>query len=201
MNHRLFVAIDLAEEVRRQLQLLCGGIPGAKWVRPEQLHLTVRFIGEADGGQLADIRQALTALEHLPFILQLKGVGFFPPRGRPRVLWAGLAPCQELERLHGRVNSCLRQAGIPSEARKFAPHITLARLSNTPATRVGRFLEEHGLFASSPFAVDRILLYSSVLGRHGATHTVLQEYLLAATKKGSVAKPQTLDQAGGDDRI
>ncbi len=173
---RLFVAIDLPENIREQVTRLCCGLPGARWVRPEQLHLTLRFIGEVDGGMFQDIRQGLGDVAVEPFTLQLDGVGFFPPRGRPRVVWIGLRPCSGLLHLRQRIESCLVGLGLEPEARKFAPHITIARLKNTPPARVGRFLENHNLFCSAPFSVDEFFLYSSRLGRNGAVHRVEAEY-------------------------
>ena len=176
---RLFVAIDLPEPVREELTRISSGLPGARWTRPEQLHLTLRFIGEVDGGLFADIREELAGISAEPFSLQLDGLGVFPPRGRPRVIWAGLRRSKALLRLRNQIESALARVGIARETRKFSPHITLARLKTTPSARVGRFLEHHGLLASQPFPVDRFFLYSSQLGRNGAIHCIEAEYLLA----------------------
>ena len=89
MNKRLFIAIDPPQEVREQLAALCCGLPDARWTPVEQLHLTLCFIGEVSGDHFLDIREALAELHVPPFPLQLRGVGFFPPRGLPRVVWAG----------------------------------------------------------------------------------------------------------------
>jgi 2'-5' RNA ligase len=167
---RLFVAIDLPEAVKDQLATMCCGLPGARWVAPDQLHLTLRFIGEADGGVFTDICEGLSAVQGKSFFMQLDGVGFFPPRGRPRVVWAGVKKSNSLQQLRHRIDSRLAVLGLESEGRKFFPHITLARLKNTPSVKVGRFLENHGLFLSSSFDVRSFHLYSSVLGRKGAIH-------------------------------
>lgn len=176
---RLFVAIDLPDSVARRLVKICSGIPAARWVKQEQMHLTLRFIGEVDGGVFQDICETLAGVHAPPFTLQLDGLGCFPPRGRPRVLWAGLASCPELQHLQKKIESVLvRKADLQREKRKYSPHITLARLNNAPPSRVGRFLEEYGLFLSEPFIVDRFHLYSSVLGKNGAIHTVEESYPL-----------------------
>jgi 2'-5' RNA ligase len=175
---RLFIAIDLPESVKEQLSRLCCGLPGARWVIPEQLHLTLRFIGEVDGGLFLDICEELATVQAKSFTLQLDGLGCFPPRGKPRVVWVGVQPSEQLLVLRNRLESCLVTLGLESEGRKFAPHITLARLKNTPPVKVGRFLENHGLFLSSPFPVEEFSLYSSVLGRKGATHRLEACYLL-----------------------
>ncbi len=175
---RIFIAIDLPGSVKQEIARLCCGLPGARWVQPEQLHLTLRFIGEVDGGMFRDIRAGLSEIVVAPFSLQLDGVGFFPPRGRPRVVWVGLRQSNELQRLRNRLESCLVGLGLEPEKRKFAPHITLARLKNTPPVKVGRFLENHNLFLSRPWTVDEFFLYSSRLGRNGAIHRIEAGYPL-----------------------
>ncbi len=145
---------------------------------PEQLHLTLRFIGEVDGDRELDIRDTLAAVHCEPFSMQLQGMGFFPPRKRPRVVWVGVEHNEVLVRLRNRIEARLVETGLEPEGRKFAPHITLARLKHTPATRVARFLEQHSLFFSQPFQVTEFRLYSSVLSAKGARHFVEQEYPL-----------------------
>ena len=190
---RLFVAIDLPEFVKEQLALLCCGLPGARWVAPEQIHLTLRFIGEVDGGLFLDIRDALTEIESEIFSLGLSGVGFFPPRGKPRVVWVGLQKNEPLLKLRNRVESLLVGLGLEPEGRKFFPHVTLARLKNTPTIKIARFLESHSSFYTSSFSVENFHLYSSVLARKGAVHRIEVSYPLAgkpsaATSSGANRK-------------
>ena len=176
---RLFVAIDLPETVKDHLSTICCGLPGARWVPPEQMHLTLRFIGEVDGGLLRDICEELAVIQGEIFSLQLEGVGFFPPRGKPRVLWVGLHKVEALLQLRNRIESRLVALGLEAEGKKFSPHITLARLKNTPPAKVGRFLENYGLFCSTPFSVASFHLYSSLIGRKGAVHRIEATYPLA----------------------
>lgn len=192
---RLFVALDLPEAVKSRLAMISCGLPGARWVPPEQLHLTLRFIGEVDGALLPDIRDGLAESCCEPFSIQLQGVGFFPPRKAPRVLWVGLKKNDSLIRLRNRIESRLKKIGLEPEGRKFAPHITLARLENTPPSRVGRFLEQHSLFSCPLFQVNEFRLYSSVLSAQGAKHFVEQAYPLACQKKekGSVQSNDCTD--------
>ncbi len=175
---RLFVAIDFPEPVREQLARISHGLPGARWVPPEQLHLTLRFIGEVEGSRALDLGQALAGVDSPHFDLQLQGVGFFPPRKKPRVVWVGVDKNDSLVRLRNRIESVLTGAGLEPEGRKFAPHVTLARLKNTPASRVGRFLEQYSMFYVPPFTVTEFRLYSSVLNARGARHFVEQVYPL-----------------------
>jgi 2'-5' RNA ligase len=192
MNKRLFIAIDPPQEVREQLAALCCGLPDARWTPVEQLHLTLCFIGEVSGDHFLDIREALAELTIPPFPLQLRGVGFFPPRGLPRVVWAGVDRSEPLLVLQRKITTRLFQLGLEPDNRKYSPHITLARLNQTPAAKVGKYLTLHGLFAGTPFTVDRFVLYSSILGRKGATHLVEQEYPLLAQPDQPV--PSTPDR-------
>lgn len=155
---------------------LCCGLPDARWTPPERLHLTLCFIGEVSGAAFLDIKEALAEITAAPFALRLQGVGFFPPRGQPRVVWAGVETSEPLAVLQRKITTRLFALGQEPENRKFSPHITLARLHLTPAAKVGRYLEAHGLFTSAEFVTDRFLLYSSVLGRKGASHIVEQGY-------------------------
>jgi 2'-5' RNA ligase len=175
---RLFVAIDLPPEIVAQLQELCYGVPGARWVQPAQMHLTLRFIGEVDGGVFRDIKEGLADIETEGFALQVKGLGFFPPRKTPRVLWAGIAPVEEVSGLRRRIDNVLLGLGLGPEGRKFSPHITLARLQETPLARLGLFLAGNSLFATPEFPVSEFHLYSSQLTAKGAFHTIEASYSL-----------------------
>ena len=176
---RLFIAVDLPEKILDNLGSMAFGIPGAKWVAPEQLHLTVRFIGEVDGALFRDIGDILHEVSAGSFSLQLKGVGYFPPRGTPRVLWAGLEKSEPLQLLRKKIDSALIRAGVAPEGRKFSPHITLARLKNSPVQKIANFLSGNGLFSQEPFQVEDFKLYSSVLSPKGAFHKVERVYPLA----------------------
>lgn len=178
MHKRLFVAIDPPQDIRQQLTTICCGLADARWIPPEQLHLTLCFIGEVDHGVCADVRAALGTVTSAPFFLRIQGVGFFPPRGQPRVVWAGIEKNEHMAVLQRKIVTRLFALGLAPENRKFAPHITLARLHQTPAAKVGTYLARHGLLSSAPFAVAKFSLYSSHLGRKGASHLVEQEYFL-----------------------
>lgn len=191
--HRLFVAIELPAEIKGQLATISYGVPGARWVDEDQLHLTVRFIGEVDGGIFHDIKEGLEAVRVAPFSLRLKGLGFFPPRGMPRVLWVGIEKNPQLVQLRNKVESRLVRIGLTPEGRKFAPHITLARLRDTPPNKLGNFLAGNGLFETSAFAVQEFLLYSSRLTPKGAIHTVEAAYGLEEIGDNGIAG-QTSEQ-------
>lgn len=178
MNKRLFVAIDPPDAIKDQLTEICCGLPDARWTPREQLHLTLCFIGEVSGTAYLDIKEALDEIQSPPLTLRLQGVGFFPPRGQPRVVWAGIAKNEQLSLLQRKITTRLFSLGLEPENRKFAPHLTLARLNQTPPSRVGKYLETHGLLRSTPFVVENFLLYESILGHNGATHLVARAYRL-----------------------
>ncbi|MDB5081170.1 MAG: 2-5 ligase [Chloroflexi bacterium] len=176
--YRLFVAIELPEWVKAELSGLSFGLPGAHWVPDDQLHLTLRFIGEVDRFQFEEIARALSEVQIDPFDLALEGVGTFPPRGKPNVLWVGIEKSEPLLQLHRRVEKALVQVGVEPEKRKFSPHITLARLKDAPLNRLGEFLMGHSLFKVEPFEIEEFHLFSSQLTSKGAIHTLEATYSL-----------------------
>ncbi|PLX51104.1 MAG: RNA 2',3'-cyclic phosphodiesterase [Desulfobulbaceae bacterium] len=175
---RLFIAIDLPADIKEAIKPLCCGLPGARWVPDDQLHLTLRFIGDLDHELFAELYAGLEEVKAKPFPLHIKGLGTFPPRGKPRVLWLGLKKSDALIDLRKKVDSVLRRLEIPLEKKKFAPHITIARLGKTPAPRLGTYLAANNLFRQPPFRVTSFHLYSSILKPEGAVHTCEAEYFL-----------------------
>ena len=175
---RLFVAIALPDDVRNRLVELRTGIPGARWVPPENMHMTLRFIGEADGAACRDIVDALHRVDARPFELVLSQVGHFGAARKERLLWAGVESNSALLDLHERVSAALRSAGLPPDSRKFTPHVTLARLKRAPADRIAEFEATYNLFRAGPFPVRRFTLFSSHLGHGGATYYPEEEFLL-----------------------
>jgi RNA 2',3'-cyclic 3'-phosphodiesterase len=167
---RLFVSLELPELVKQSVALLCSDVPGARWVEPEQIHLTLRFIGDVDGLGFQDVEDALASVRSEPFDLTLKGVGHFPPRGEPHVLWVGVEKSEPLVILHDRVESALVRVGLERERRKFAPHVSIARLRATPSRAVASFLARNALFRTEPIPVDEFHLVSSQLTPKHAVH-------------------------------
>lgn len=182
--YRLFVSVQVPEAVKQSLARLATDVPGARWLEPDEIHLTVRFLGEVDGLVFDDVLAALDEVRQAPFTLALRGVGHFPPRGEPRVLWAGLDRSDALRSLHDKVETVLVRAGVEPERRKFAPHVTLARLRGTPARAVGSFIAFNGLFRSEPFTVREFHLYSSSLSAKRAVHRVEATYPLDGGERG-----------------
>lgn len=178
--YRLFVALDLPEDVKDSLHWLCSefAVPGARWVSMEQLHLTLRFIGDADEERFQAIRNSLSLIRAPQFSLHMEGTGRFPPRGAPHVLWVGLSGSSTLLQIRKQVEEAVQLAGIPSENRPFSPHITLARLRDASSSAVNSFLERTKEFRTHPFTVSEFRLYSSTLTPKGAIHTCEASYPL-----------------------
>src|SRR5262245_29255703 len=132
---RLFAALEIPENIRMQLSLLQGGIPGARWSPVENMHLTLRFIGEVDEAVARDIDDMLADIREPTFTVSLKGVGEFG-RKEGRALWAGVAEAQPLQHLAAKVESALQRMGLPAETRKYSPHVTLARLKDVPVSEL-----------------------------------------------------------------
>jgi 2'-5' RNA ligase len=175
---RLFVALDLPESLRAELTLLALGLAGARPTAPEQLHLTLRFVGEVAPATADDVRQALSAVRAASFPLAPRGVGCFPRRRDPRVAWVGFEPSDELEGLQRRIERVLVREGIPPDGRRFHPHVTVARMKGASTRPAAAWLEEHQGFRHSPFEVGDFHLYSSILRPHGAVHRRLATYPL-----------------------
>lgn len=175
---RLFISIDPPQEIRSNIKGLGYTIPGARLTPEEQLHLTLHFLGEVEGTLFKDIQEALLNVEQAPFSLQISGVGHFPPRGKPKVIWAGVSQTDELMRLRRAIGNALSTCGVELEKRKFSPHITLARLHNSPLKKVGEFLAGNSFLQSPFFRVESFHLYSSYLGSSGAHHMLEASYQL-----------------------
>jgi 2'-5' RNA ligase len=175
--HRLFVAIPLPGPVRALLLGLMGGVAGARWLSDDQLHLTLRFIGEVDRHLARDVDAALSAVRHPRFSIALNGLGAFERRREPVTLWAGVAPHEPLQALHKKVDQALVRAGLEPDRRAYMPHITIARLSRG-AGALGSLLERSGGVGSPAFAVDRFCLYESRLTPEGAVYSVAEIYPL-----------------------
>ena len=179
--YSLFVSLQLPMSIRDQLTLLCNGLPGAHWLDADQLHLTIRYVGQVDGGQFEDVKGALAMVKAGPVELVLEGVGFFPPRRKPTSIWVGVKKNEELMQLHRRVDSVLRDCGLEPEARKFVPHVTLAHFGagNVKSDRPGpmaEYLARHSLFRTEPFTVDQFGLFSGARSNHGPIYRQEADY-------------------------
>lgn len=174
---RLFVGIELPAGLRLRLSLLCAGLPGARWVDPGNLHLTLRFIGEVDEGMASDIDAALARIRAPRFAVTLAGAGCFGG-DKPRLLWIGVESSDALFQLHDRIEAALRRAGLAPDTRRYSPHVTLARLKQVAVPLVQEFLSGHALFRADPVPVDRFSLIASYPTKAGAIYEDQADYAL-----------------------
>jgi 2'-5' RNA ligase len=170
---RLFAALELPPAVRDALLAVMGGVAGAHWQRDDQLHLTLRFIGEVDRHMAADISAALATVNVTPFTLTLDGIGSFDRRGRVDSLWVGVTPRAPVAALAKRIDAALARVGLPPETRAFVPHITVARL--------GRAAGGIAAFPAAPipaltFEISGFALWESRMGADGSTYDILERY-------------------------
>jgi 2'-5' RNA ligase len=176
---RLFLGLTLPRDIRTRLAGLCSGVPGARWVSPENLHLTLRFIGEVEEETAREVTIYVSRIRHVPFDLTCKGVGYFGSRRRVRSLWVGVKPSSPLMVLQKKIETLLQRAGLAPERRNFTPHITLARFKSGACERLGNYLSGNALITAGPFIVDGVVLFSSCLGATGATYRIEEVFPLA----------------------
>ncbi len=179
---RLFIAIPLPDALRAELAALYQPLPGVAWTQPEQLHLTLRFLGDVEPPLTTAVEQALARVRVESFVLPLGGAGAFPPRGAPRVLWIGVGRGHpRLYQLRQRIDDALLGTGLALDVRRFQPHATLARVRAEAAPgAVNQFLRRNRDFEAAPFRAETFRLYASELRPAGAVHTVKREFPLVA---------------------
>jgi 2'-5' RNA ligase len=178
---RLFVGIDLPGAVDDLLELMSEGMFGARWEGRDKFHLTLRFLDECDGRVQREVIDALQELQMPAFPFQLKGVGMFPPRGLPTSVWAGVADPGPVTALKHKVDALLRQVhGIAPDPRKFAPHVTIARVADVPVEEVMQYLAANALFRSETFMVEHVFLFSSVRSPKGSQYRIEAGFPLRA---------------------
>lgn len=172
MNRHYFVAIPIAEEVVDEILDIQEGIEDARWVPPEKMHLTLHFLGDLPESSRKEVAEIMECLPFTPFELTPQGLGLFPHRGPPHVLWLGVEPSEELKALHKKVHHKLITMGFKGDERRFIPHITLARFENASVEEIQRYISLHQLRKFSSFLVDEIYLYSSRLTKAGTFYQI-----------------------------
>lgn len=180
---RLFVALRPPPAIRETLFDTMDDVPGARWQDDEQLHLTLRFIGEVDRPVAEDIAAALAAIHAAAPLVALGGVGRFARRGRTEALWAAVTPHDTLAHLHRKVDQACVRAGLDPERRAYLPHITLARLPRSLGAEAAAeaWLARNAGLASAPFALPHLILYQSELGRGGAVYETVARWPLGTS--------------------
>lgn len=182
---RLFVGLPVPLVVSERLAMLGGGLPGARWVPPESYHLTLRFIGTVEHGQAEDIHLALSRIAAPPFEVTLAGVDWFGSRSKVRTIVVKADKADGLMHLQRKIESAIVRVGMEPEERKFAPHVTLARMKDGRPADAQSYCDDRAMFRLPPYQADRFVLYSSFLSHNGAIYTPEEEYMLTP-QAGSV---------------
>ncbi len=172
---RLFTGIELPQEIVWRLSAMRAGLNGARWIDPENYHITMRFAGDIGDAEASSFADALSNIDFDSFNIELSGLGSFGGN-KPRAIWAGLKPCAQLDLLQKAHERAARIAGLPPEKRNFVPHITIARLRNVSPFHVAEYLARYGGFLSSPFEVSRFVLFSSRPNQGGGPYLVEELY-------------------------
>ncbi|MFC1456156.1 RNA 2',3'-cyclic phosphodiesterase [Microvirga arabica] len=176
---RLFTGIEIPAEIALALSGFRGGLPGARWVEPENYHITLRFIGDIDERMADDVTSILgERRQRAPLTLTIDGLDSFGG-SKPRAVFARTSGNGELNELQAEQERLLRQVGLPPETRKFTPHITLARLKQVSPVDVAHYIATHGQFPKLTFAADRFVLYSSRASVGGGPYVIEAAYPLS----------------------
>ena len=186
---RTFIAINLDQEIKNALSQFIGELKacspesrGIKWIRPEAMHLTLKFLGEINEEKIPQIESILKRIseKYEPFPLRIKGTGYFPPKSKtPRVLWVAIEEVEDLKRLQSNVEDEMESLGFPKERRTFHPHLTLGRVKTfSGIEETMHFLEKHRDKNFGEMEAKKITFIRSILKPTGAEYSVLSEFKL-----------------------
>jgi 2'-5' RNA ligase len=197
---RLFTALEIPPRIGQSLAMMRGGLPGARWIDPENYHLTLRFIGDIDDALARDIAGMLGHVRRSSFELHLDHLSSFGGR-KPRAVVAAAEPVAPLMELQAEQERLLQRLGLEPEGRKYTPHITLARLRDASSRQVADYLAARGHFRSSPFHVSRFVLFSSRASAGGGPYVVEADYPLAPSASAAADVDADDDDAASADFI
>ena len=176
---RLFVSIELPESVTRALADLDPHLRGVRWLEPRQMHLTLSFLGNVPGETQETLSEKLRTISWKSFFLPLVGVGTFPSKGWPKIVWIGVGSGHpHLFQLHKRIQEALLAVGLEPDLRSFYPHVTLARCRDVSPQTIRPFLKTHASFDAGMIHVESFCLNSSELTPAGSVYTA--ELVVAA---------------------
>ena len=175
---RLFTGLEIPRHVAESLAMMRGGLPGARWIDPENYHLTIRFIGDIDDALARDIAGLLGSVRRRSFELRLDGLASFGGR-KPRSVFAPATPVAPLLELQADQERLLQRLGLEPEGRKYTPHVTLARLRESSSRQVADYLNARAHYRSAAFEVSRFVLFSSRSSVGGGPYVVEAVYQLA----------------------
>jgi RNA 2',3'-cyclic 3'-phosphodiesterase len=176
---RLFTALEIPRDAAMSLSFLRGGLPSARWIDAENYHLTLRFIGDVESRMADEIVAALDRVRRAPFPVTLRGLGAFGGK-KPHSVYADVEPSQPLDQLQGEIDRILKRLGLPSDPRKFTPHVTLARLRNGRSEDAAHYLALRGGFRAPSFPVSRFVLFSSKDSVGGGPYVMEEAFPLDA---------------------
>jgi 2'-5' RNA ligase len=176
---RLFTGLEIPPDIAQSLSMLRGGLPGARWIDPENYHVTLRFIGDVDDDVALEVVSLLGRVRRGPFELRLDGVMSFGSK-KPRAVVATVSPSAALMEAHAEQERLMQRIGLAPEGRKYIPHVTLARLRDASNRDVADYLSARGLFRTPAFAIERFVLFSSRASTGGGPYVVEESYPLDA---------------------
>jgi 2'-5' RNA ligase len=174
---RLFTGVEIPPGIAQALDMLRGGLPGARWIELENYHVTLRFIGDVDDSMAQDAAQVLGQVKRSAFSLHFEGLASFGGR-KPRAVVASVAPEPALLDLQAEQERLMRRIGLEPEPRKYTPHVTLARLRTSSSRDVADYLSARGYFRTAPFKVSQFVLFSSRASTGGGPYVVEASYPL-----------------------
>lgn len=178
-RHRLFVALAPSDPARAALAGLTGDLARARWTPAEQFHLTLRFLGDVSAEQQDSVREALARVDVAAFLLGVEGVGRFPPRGQPGVVWAGVGGGHPfLHELRRQVDDRLLSTGVSLELTPFVPHFTVGRTRESHPAAVDQWLKRHRDFAGPIWRVEAFHLMESIARPGGSAHEIVATFPL-----------------------
>jgi 2'-5' RNA ligase len=172
---RLFTGVEIPPDIGAALSSQRGGLPGARWIDPENYHLTLRFIGDVDEVTAHEVASLLGRVQRGAFELRMEGLTSFGGR-KPRAVVATVAPERALIDMQAEHERLMQRIGLEPEGRKYTPHVTLARLRDSSSNRVAEYLATRGLFRTSSFRVSRFVLFSSRNSVGGGPYVVEAAY-------------------------
>jgi len=182
---RLFVALEIPARVRENLAALLASLRAIsrepRWVRPDNLHVTLKFLGEVAEAEVDKVRTALAGIHSgQPVSLEFRGLGFFPNAKHPRVFWAGIAASPNLKQLAGDIEAAMEKCGIPRESREFSPHLTLARFERPGLPEnLRKAIAENAERDFGKLRSNEFHLVQSKLKASGAEYTTLARFPFA----------------------
>lgn len=175
---RLFTGIEIPAEQREEIARLKIPLPGGgRWTEPDDLHLTLRFVGDIEKPQAEEFADRLESIDLDAFELRLSGLGVFGGN-EPRSIWAGVGESAALDALQRANDRAARSAGLPPDGRQFKPHVTLARLKYASPDEVARVLQRLGAFRTKPFIVSRFVLFSAKPKTGGGPYAIEEAFNL-----------------------